>query len=392
MSSAIALKQPQQLDRLEFEPHSFSDLEKFGEILFNSGLIPKQKCQSPQAAMTIALMGRDLGLSAMQAINGIHVIEGRPSVGAETMHALILSSGVAEIFEVVEMSEARCLVRAQRRGDQSVLDVVWTIEMAQRKGLAGKNNWKQWPESMLRARAVSQAAKARFPDVIRGLEVAEVMLDVGEARLVPQAVLTDEPKETGEPKRGAEAIKAKIRAKPEAPEYVRKAQGAMLDIRRDLSELTTVEAMWAALEGTHMGGKIPGDATEEDCARAVTEAAAVLRATREERRANIAKHEAAAKEAPEHVEAALEKLESMFFDLKEVVGPDRAQWLFRGVKIGPRLGAETTAKRLAAAVEIYRKEMAKVEGAESGGEPVDATVPDDELPWDHGIDKDGRHD
>jgi hypothetical protein len=44
----------------------------------------------------------------------------------------------------------------------------WTLAMAERAGLANKQNWKRYPEAMLWARAVSQLCRMLFADCFAG--------------------------------------------------------------------------------------------------------------------------------------------------------------------------------------------------------------------------------
>jgi hypothetical protein len=48
------------------------------------------------------------------------------------------------------------------------MTVEWTMAMAERAGLASKQNWRKYPEAMLWARAVSQLCRELFADCFAG--------------------------------------------------------------------------------------------------------------------------------------------------------------------------------------------------------------------------------
>ncbi len=76
---------------------------KLAKYVFDSRLFSAYG--TPQGVLTTIMLGRELGLPAMASLRGIHIIEGRHGLSAQTMVALILKSGLAEYFEPIEFSE-----------------------------------------------------------------------------------------------------------------------------------------------------------------------------------------------------------------------------------------------------------------------------------------------
>ena len=63
------------------------------------------------------LLGRELGMPAMAALRSVHVIEGKHSLSADLMVALVLKSGMAEYFQLVESTENDiCIIRDEAQG------------------------------------------------------------------------------------------------------------------------------------------------------------------------------------------------------------------------------------------------------------------------------------
>ena len=127
-------------------------------------------------ACTRILTGKDLGLSPMQSMRVVYVVEGRTCLDASFMHALCLQSPACEKFECVEESDTS-VTYAVKRKNQSEQRVTWTIEDAKRAGLANKGNWAKYPRQMLHARCKADAARRVFSDCLLGLKSIEELRD-----------------------------------------------------------------------------------------------------------------------------------------------------------------------------------------------------------------------
>ena len=59
-------------------------------------------------------------LTPMQALLGIHLVEGRPVLAADTLVAIVRRSPVCAMWRTVESTEARCTIETQRKGADDV--------------------------------------------------------------------------------------------------------------------------------------------------------------------------------------------------------------------------------------------------------------------------------
>lgn len=144
----------------------------FGGMLVKSGMLP-QSVRTPEAAVAIMVKGMELGLPAMAALNGITVIQGKPTVSPQLMLSLINRSGQLENIEI-DTGRDGATVTMKRRGRTPFTAKFGPTE-AQAMGLNTKDNYKKQPAVMYQWRAVAACARVVFPDVIDGLYTPEEM-------------------------------------------------------------------------------------------------------------------------------------------------------------------------------------------------------------------------
>jgi hypothetical protein len=207
MSTAIQRTEPEhQLARVD----SLSEWKAMREqatALVSSGFLPRA-VNTPEKAMAIIQTGKELGLGPMQALRSIHIIEGKPTMSADLIAGLALAKLPGSVLRVSESSDKQCVIEAGRAG-QKLTTFTYTMADAQRAGLAGKDNWKKHPRAMLRARAITEAARAIFPDTCVGLydpdELGAVTTPTGEIlveelpRVSPHTESPDENPERHDP-------------------------------------------------------------------------------------------------------------------------------------------------------------------------------------------------
>lgn len=156
------------------------------KALLESGLCPAG-IKSPQAALFIILTGRDLGLSPVQSLRSIHVIQGKIEVAADQQLALFKRAGGRAEFKVLTDTEATLALK-HANGDKHT--ETFTIEDAKRAGLVD-GNWKKYPKAMLRSRAITAGLKSIGFDATAGLyapgEVTDAEITVTETNAVENA-------------------------------------------------------------------------------------------------------------------------------------------------------------------------------------------------------------
>lgn len=170
-------------DKAAFEPTTISEALQISQVLVASRLLPRS-ISTPEAAFAVIATGRELGLSAMQALRSIHIVEGKPTLSADLMVALVKRHAACEFFRLVESSGARATYETQRRGEPSATRMSYTLDEARAAGALTKDNWRKFAASMLRARCASMLARAVYPDVVLGVyDPDEIVIDTPPSRV-----------------------------------------------------------------------------------------------------------------------------------------------------------------------------------------------------------------
>lgn len=164
-----------ELQRKTEHGMSFSDMASMAHTLLKSGFLP-HAIKTPEQALTIMVTGKELGLGFMESLRSINVIQGKPTMSAQLLLGLCYRTKEVEKAYCEEESEQKCVYVLQRKGSPEYKSV-FTIQDAQRMGLAGKDNWKKQPATMLKWRAISAACRVVFPDAISGVYTPEEIAD-----------------------------------------------------------------------------------------------------------------------------------------------------------------------------------------------------------------------
>lgn len=135
-------------------------------------------CTTAEEVLVRQLWGRELGLSPMVSIFDIHFYDGRPSLPALTMVAIVRRRNLGDI-SLIESTEDSATVEAWRSSDPTnKVRFSFSRIDAKNAELLGKGVWKKYPKAMLLARAQSTAARAMFQDVFSGVAQAIEDLDI----------------------------------------------------------------------------------------------------------------------------------------------------------------------------------------------------------------------
>lgn len=157
-------------------PKDLAEALQFADILSKSSIVPKEFIGNPGNILVAIQWGMELGLQPMQAMQNIAVINGRPSLWGDSVIGLVRSSPLCE-YVIEEEIDGKAVCRVKRRGEPEQIRI-FTTDDAKKAGLIGKAGpWTQYPRRMMQMRARSWALRDVFPDVLRGMPIAEEVMD-----------------------------------------------------------------------------------------------------------------------------------------------------------------------------------------------------------------------
>lgn len=166
------------------------DLMNISDVFAKSGMFSDAK-QAAQVFVKIQA-GQEMGIPPFAAVSGVHIIQGKPTIGAGLMAARIKASGKYN-YKVVEQSDKKCSIDFYE-GKEMIGNSTFTIEDAKK---AGTKNLDKFPKNMLFARAISNGVKWYCPDIFSSpVYVPEEMQSAQEdvTEDVPHEEVKDEPK------------------------------------------------------------------------------------------------------------------------------------------------------------------------------------------------------
>jgi len=184
-------------------PETYDAAYRMAKALSDSTIIPKDYRGKPADVLAAILMGVEVGLPPMTALQSIAVINGRPGIFGDGLLALILTSPLyvshAEWFEVLDGAggemigidaltpdalvhpATRAVCEFVRKDRNDPVRRTFSVAQAKRANLLNKQGpWTEYPDRMLQMRARSFAARDAFPDVLKGLRTLEELTDISE--------------------------------------------------------------------------------------------------------------------------------------------------------------------------------------------------------------------
>jgi hypothetical protein len=125
------------------------------------------------------LIAQAEGMHPAIAARDYHVIQGRPALKADAMLARFQTAGGKVSWDVYTDAEVKATFSHPSGGS---VTLSWTLAQATRIGLAGKDNWKNYPRAMLRARVISEGIRTVYPGCVVGTYTPEEVQDFEPAK------------------------------------------------------------------------------------------------------------------------------------------------------------------------------------------------------------------
>lgn len=163
-----------------------TEIMSIGKAFAESGMFADTK-SAAQAVVKIQA-GQEIGIPPFASMTGIHIIQGKPTIGAGLMASRLKGSGKYD-YVIVEQNEKVCSIDYYQ-GKEKIGNSTFTIEDAKK---AGTKNLDKFPRNMLFARAMSNGVKWYTPDIFSGpVYVPEEMNFTEEATATVVEPITEE--------------------------------------------------------------------------------------------------------------------------------------------------------------------------------------------------------
>ena len=169
---------------------SYNDVESVARAMVASGFFTDATKVS-QAIVKI-MAGNEIGIGPFGAMNGIHIIQGKPAFGANIMASKVKASRRYN-YRVTEMTDANCTIEFMEHFNGAWQTVGVSSFSRDDAKKAGTKNLDKFPRNMLFSRAISNGVRWYCPDVMNGSTVytpEELGADVDQDGNVIDGVVT----------------------------------------------------------------------------------------------------------------------------------------------------------------------------------------------------------
>ena len=182
MSISQQLAKPQSNNQYIVAPQSLTEAMEYAKLISSSNFCPTNMKGKPGDVLIAMQMGAEVGLSPMQALQNIAIINSRPCIWGDAALALVQASPLYVSHREWEEGSAEhgtliayCAVI--RKGSDEYIKS-FSQKEAEKAGLWKKAGvWQQYPSRMLQMRARSFCLRDKFADALRGLSVREEVED-----------------------------------------------------------------------------------------------------------------------------------------------------------------------------------------------------------------------
>lgn len=141
----------------------------YAQSVAKAGILPQAYKGRPADIIVAMGLGQSMGLSPMESVYRINVIQGKPTASAELIASQVRKAGHRLRIRKDEkkMSVTCTIYRAD--DPEFPFEVTRDKAWADRMGLSGKDNYKKQPLTMLTWRAITACAREACPEALYGV-------------------------------------------------------------------------------------------------------------------------------------------------------------------------------------------------------------------------------
>lgn len=150
------------------ELNTIQDIKEVARMFAESKLF--KDATAPSQAFVKIMAGHELGFGPFASMSGVHMVQGKPTVGANLMAASVKRHPRYD-YRVVELSDEICRIAFYEIIDGARVELgVSKFDLSDAKR-ANTTNLGKYPRNMLFARAISNGVRFYCPDVFDGASV-----------------------------------------------------------------------------------------------------------------------------------------------------------------------------------------------------------------------------
>ena len=181
-------------------PTNFEEAWRIAQMLSQSAFAPAVYRGKPNDCLAAMAYGQEVGLSPLQALQGVIVINGRPSLWGDFLLGIVRANpAVLSVNESIagegDDIVATCTIRRRRGAEVEETTRTFSVGDAKvaklwgKKGKDGQDTpWVTYPKRMLQMRARSWAVRDSCADITKGVAMAEEQMDAQEMRNVTPVI------------------------------------------------------------------------------------------------------------------------------------------------------------------------------------------------------------
>lgn len=167
----------------DLSPRSLSEALQLAELMAKSELIPQQFRNKPGDVLIAVQYGAEVGLKPLQAMQGIAVINGRPTIWGDAALGVVLKSGLLENYKEMTFEEiekaGKAVFWGKRTGVAEPIVREFSLQDARKAGLLNKKGpWTDYQPRMLQMRARGFGLRDGWSDVLKGMSIREEVDDI----------------------------------------------------------------------------------------------------------------------------------------------------------------------------------------------------------------------
>lgn len=158
---------------ISYNDSEFKVMTNTAKFMVESGYF--SDAQSIAKAFVKIQAGKELGLPPFASMAGIHIIQGKPVLGANVIATLVKNDHRYD-YRIKQSDDKACILEwyeleYSTLEKRKVGEAGFTIQEANNAGLTSKDIWKKYASDMLFARAISRGARRFAPGIFGGAPV-----------------------------------------------------------------------------------------------------------------------------------------------------------------------------------------------------------------------------